>query len=130
MKNKKGVNLLTENLVYILLMVVFVIIIFFAVVRMGNETGIYEKIYAKQIAFSIDKARPGMKLEIYLGSAYSVAKKNGFEGQIVHIDHNTNKVTVNLIKGEGYRYYYFSERNVIWDIKNKRLILEIKKKSK
>jgi hypothetical protein len=127
MKNKKGVNLLTENLVYILLVVVFVVIIFFAVVRVGEGAGVYEKIYAKQIAYTIDKSKSGMEFEIYLGKAHSIAEKNNFEGKIVRINNDENKVTVNLIKGEGYSYYYFSERDILWDIKDKRLILEIKK---
>ena len=48
--NKKGVDLLAENIVYIVVVVLFLSAMFFAVNQVGRQVTLYERVYAKQIA--------------------------------------------------------------------------------
>ena len=123
--NKKGINNLMENVVYILLVVVFVSIMIFSVSRVGSNSTLYEQIYSKQIAFLIDKAEPGMEIEMDIYELYSIARKNRFTGQVINIDNKENKVIVRLVKGKGYEYNYFNDVDVVWDLNDddKKLIL-------
>jgi len=93
MKNKKAVDNLMENLVYFLLVVIFIALLLFAVTRVGSQATIYEQTYAKQISLIINKARPGMIIEVDMFDAYNLAKRNDYGGQIVSIDNEMNNPT-------------------------------------
>jgi len=113
--NKKA-NTLMENLVYILLVVVFVSIMYFSITRAGSQAGFYEQIYAKQIALIVDKAKPGIDMELDTFEMQRIARKNNFNGNIVSIDNNENKVVVKLIDGKGYSYKFFNDVDVAWNL--------------
>ncbi|MEK6872990.1 MAG: hypothetical protein AABW90_03180 [Nanoarchaeota archaeon] len=125
--NKKATNTLLENLVFILLVIVFISIMYFAITRAGSQSILYEQIYAKQIALMIDKAKPGMEFELDTFEMQRIARKNNFLGNLVNIDNDKNKVNVKLIDGNGYNYYFFNDVNVVWNLKKdeRKLILEI-----
>jgi preprotein translocase subunit SecD len=105
LKNKRGENILTENIMFIVLNLVFIVIIFvFLFSKMGN-TAVLEEKYAKQIAMAIDSAKPVMTLEIDMTDAMD--KKDESVQNIVTIDKNI--VTVNLRdQGKGYSYSFFN----------------------
>ena len=123
--NKKGVNLLMENFVFILLVIVFVFAMFFAISRAGSQATLFEQIYAKQIALIIDKAEPGMEIEVDMFDVYRIAKKNKLSGNPVSIDNDLGKVNVRLVKGNGYEYFYFSDNNVVWDLNSDKKVLNL-----
>jgi len=113
MKNKRGVNLLAGNIVFIILNVVFIIILASFLVSKISNPAVMEEKYSKEIAFSLDSARPGMVLTFNMKDAVDVAKKNLGEknlGQIVQI--NGNLVTVKLQDGKGYTYSFFNNVNI------------------
>ena len=124
--NKKS-DTLMENLVFILLVIVFISIMYFAITRAGSQSGVYEQIYAKQIALMIDKAKPGIKIELDTFEMQRIARKNNFLGNLVNIDNDENKVNVKLIEGKGYSYYFFNDVDVGWNLKkdDRKLILEV-----
>lgn len=125
--NKKAVNTLLENLVFILLVIIFISIMYFAITRAGSQSILYEQIYAKQIALIIDKSKPGMEIELDTFEMQRIARKNKFLGNLIKIDNGENKVNVKLTDGNGYNYYYFNDVDVVWDFdKEKReLVLKI-----
>ena len=124
--NKKGVDNLIMNIVFILLVLVFGAIMIFSVTRAGSQSTLYEQIYAKQIALIINKAQPGMEIEVDIFNAYSLAKKNRFSGNIVSIDNNENKVNVKLVDGKGYNYYYFNDVDVVWNLDKEKRVISLK----
>ena len=96
MKNKKSESFLIEQLVFILLTLVFVVAIGIFIVRTGDNTAFIEQIYAKQLALIINKAEAGMESEIDITRLLNLAQKNKFNGNIITIDNNENKVNIKL----------------------------------
>ena len=110
--DKKGENILTENLLFIILNFVFLtILIVFLVSKVGSAAVLEEK-YSKQIAMIIDSSRPVMEIKLDMENAIVEAGKNGVnKTQIVTI--NENVVNVNLKSGgKGYSYSFFNEVSV------------------
>lgn len=132
--NKKAVDTFMENLVYLLIVVIFVAILWFSLTRIGSNSTFYEERNAKKIALMIDRAEPGMNIEIDAYEMDKIARKNNFYGNILKIDNNENKVNVRLTGGKGYDHYFFNNVNVLWDEKNyetggKKIILKIVEKN-
>jgi len=125
--NKKGVDLLSENIVYLLLVVLFLVGMFLAVDRVGRQVTLYEQVYAKQIALIIDKTEPGMDIEYRNFKMFSLAAKNNAPQNIIEIDNQNNIVTVRLSQGNGYHYEFFNDVDVVWNIipKNNTITLKI-----
>ena len=125
--NKKGVDLISENIVYIILVVVVLGGMFFAVDNVGRQVTFYENVYAKQIALMIDKAEPGMEIEYRNFKMFSLAAKNNAPKNILDIDNRRNIVTVKLSSGKGYHYEFFNDVDVAWNIihRNNTITLKI-----
>jgi len=123
-KNKKGD--LQEVVVFLLLGLVIFILILVGLTRIGNGASFYEQVYSKKIALIIDKAEPGMKIELDVLDMIKIAEKNDFNAR-VDIDNNLNKVVVRLSEGKGYSFYFFNNVDVVWslDSNNGDLYLEI-----
>ena len=109
MKNKRA-NILTENIVFIILNLVFIsILIIFLFARTGDAAVIEEK-YAKEIALALDSARPGMSILINMDDAVKIAEKNNLPLEnIVTIQGNI--VTVKLRENGEYSYSFFNNIN-------------------
>ena len=106
-KNRKG-TILMENLIFIILNIVFLsILILFLFSKMGNAA-ILEERYAKQIALIIDSARPGMIITLNMENAIKEAQKENWPiDSIVTIQDNV--VTVKLREKGGYSYSFFND---------------------
>lgn len=106
---KKGLEAISENLIFIILNTIFFVALFVFVARANTGAAYYEQIYAKQIALLIDSAKPGMNITIKLSSLVDLAKKNklnlGLE-DIVDI-RQKQKVTVRASKKQ-YTFLYFN----------------------
>jgi hypothetical protein len=108
--NKRG-NILTENLIFIILNLVFIVIILLFLFSKMQDTSVLEERYAKQIAMSIDAAKPIMF--IYLDMTKGYSKLKGFDfGKSVSINNENNFVTVKLRDGSGYTYSFFNDLKV------------------
>ncbi|MEK6757997.1 MAG: hypothetical protein AABX88_02610, partial [Nanoarchaeota archaeon] len=78
--NKRG-NILTENIVFILLNLAFVAILVLFVFSKTGDVALLEEKYAKQIALVLDSAKPGMEISMNLEVAVDKAEKEKFEGK-------------------------------------------------
>jgi len=116
MKNKKGMNVLIENVVFTIIVLVFIVLLFSAVTRVGSQATLFEQIYSKQIALIIDKASLGMDIEVDIFEMSEIARKNKFSGNVVSIDNVNKKVNVKLVQGSGYDYNFFSDVEVVWNL--------------
>jgi hypothetical protein len=125
-KNKKADEILTRQVVFIILILVFIVGVILIITT--KRVSVNEQIYSKQIALAIDKAKPGTIINIDLYELYKIAEKNNFNSdEIVKIDNDKKIVIVKLIAGGGYYYSFFNDANILWmlDKKNSKLSIEV-----
>jgi len=104
---KKRGTILVENIIFIVLNLVFLSILFLFLFSKMNGTAILEEQYAKKIALAIDAAKPEMKLIFNMNDAVEKANDEKFDGKIVSIEGNV--VTVRLHEKGGYSYSFFND---------------------
>lgn len=104
---KKRGTILVENVIFIVLNLVFLSIIVLFLYSKMSDAAILEEKYAKKIALAIDAAKPGMKLTFNLHEIVDKAKDENYKGKVVSI--NGNIVTVQLNEGQGYSYSFFND---------------------
>ena len=105
--NKKG-NILTQNIIFIILNLVFLsILIIFLFSKMGNAAVLEEK-YAKQIALILDSAEPGMIISLNMEDAIKIANKEKRDLEDI-ISVQDNIVTVQLREKGYYSYSFFND---------------------
>ncbi len=106
-KNKRG-NILTENIIFIILNLVFLSILIVFLVSRTGAAAVLEEMHAKQIALMIDAAEPGMTIHLEMEDAVKIAKREGIKfSDAVKIKDNV--VTVRLREKGGHSYSFFND---------------------
>jgi len=109
-KDKRG-QILLENVIFIILNLVFLTILILFLFRQGNGAVVLEQSYAKNIALLIDSAKPITEMKLNMEDAMNLAGKSGVaREEIVKI--NDNIVTVKLTEKGGYQYSFFNDVDV------------------
>lgn len=109
-RDKKG-TILLENVIFIILNLVYITILVLFLFRQGNGAIILEQSYAKNIALLIDSSKPIMEMKLGMEDAMDLAEKNGVSREeIVKI--NGNIVKVKLSEQGGYDYSFFNNVDV------------------
>lgn len=126
--SKRGEEtLLFQRVIFIILNLIFFSMLIIFVFRTASGAALYEQAYSKQIALLIDSSEKNTEISINFTKALDVAKKNDFSVEdIVFIDGEKNKVNVRLASQGGYSYQFFSDYDVLWQIKDDTLFLTIK----
>lgn len=107
-KNRRGSSLLVENVVFIILNVVFLSILIVFIFNQSSSGRVLEESYAKEIALIADYAKPEMIIKIDLRKGFDLAEKNGVDfGDVLKVDGNV--VFVKLSSEGGYSYSFFNE---------------------
>jgi len=109
MKDKRGA-VLVENIVFIILNMIFLAILILFILKQGGGAVVLEQSYAKQIALLADSAKPGMKISIYMKNAIELAEKNNVLDRMISIDKNI--ITITLSEKGGYSYSFFNDAEV------------------
>lgn len=110
---KKRGNLLTENLIFIILNLVFISIMLLFLFSKLSGTAILEEQYSKEIALVIDSAELDLTLiELNFQDIVKEAEKNGISKDQI-ISFQKNLVTVKLHEGKGYSYSFFNNIPII-----------------
>lgn len=105
--NKRG-ELLVENVVFIILNVVFLSIIILFLIKQASSGAVLEETYSKRIALIADYAKPEMIIKVDMEKGLNVAKDNGIEfSNSVKVDGNV--VFVKLTDEGGYSYSFFND---------------------
>ena len=73
-KNKKG-NILTENIIFLVLNLVFIAILLIFLFTKTGSAAVLEEKYAKQIVLLIDAAEPVMTINLSMEDAIKMAEK-------------------------------------------------------
>lgn len=108
---KKRGTILAENIIFIILNLVFLTILIIFIARQGSGAIVLEQSYAKQIALLVDSAKPVMIIKLNMDKAQKLADKNEVDFKDV-VKINENIVTVKLSDRGGYSYSFFNDVNV------------------
>ncbi len=123
--DKKG-DILTGNVIFIILNVIYLSILVLFLYNQGSGVILLEEVSAKQIALLIDSAQPGEFFYLNMEKAYDVAKKEGVDFSKI-ISKDSNLITVKLKdvdNRKGYSYSFFNDVNVvITPIEDKKMYL-------
>ena len=109
MTNRRGTTLLLENIIFIILNLVFIAILVFFLLSKSGTAAVLEEKYAKEVALLLDSAKPGMIISLNMDDAVKIAEEKLGESNldnIVSIDKNV--VTVRLRESPGYSYSFFN----------------------
>ncbi len=108
---KKRGTILIENLVFIILNLLFLSILVVFLLKQGSGAIVLEETYSKGIAMLIDSAKPGMTLQLNMEKGLKLADKNGIDfNSAVRITGNI--VQVKLSERGGYSYAFFNDVSV------------------
>lgn len=108
---KKKANILTENIIFLVLNIVFLMILVIFLFSKTGSAAILEEKYAKKIALAVDSAKPGMIIHIDMKDAINEARKQDKNiNNIVVIEDNI--VLVKLREKGGYEYSFFNDVEV------------------
>lgn len=134
MKNKKA-NILTENVIFIILNLVFFSVMILFIYLQSSSVHINEEEVAKQIALLIDTSKPKTEISINLKDFFDKAKKQGIDKEkTIEIDTIKNLVTVRGSEDSFYEYGFFNDEIEVHIIQTQKdsdkdfLTLEITKK--
>ncbi len=109
---KKRGNILVENIIFIILNLIFLTILVLFLFSKISDVAILEEKYAKQIALIIDSAKPKMEINLDVEEMIKEAKDNSWElNNVITIDDNL--VTVKLREKGGYSYSFFNNVDVM-----------------
>lgn len=105
---KKRGSILTENVIFLVLNVSFFIILAVFLFRQGGGA-FMEQAYAKQIALSLDSAKPGMEILIDIEKGANSDKEWFSQNFKNSVTISGNVVKVTFSKNGGYSYSFFNK---------------------
>jgi len=111
MKLNKHGDILIENVIFIILNIIFVSILILFLFKQGSGAGLLEQTYSKQIALMIDSAKPAMEIKLNIEKMQKVAEKNKFDFKDV-VSITGNVVNVKLSQKTGREYSFFNDVEV------------------
>lgn len=96
-----------ENLVFIILNLIFLTLLILFLLRQGEGAVVLEQAYAKEVALLIDSAKPGTTMLLNIEKGKKLAEKNNVAVEdMIKID--GNNVIVKLSEKGGYSYSFFN----------------------
>ena len=111
LKNKRADVTLVNVIMFLVLNLVFVSVMVVFIDYAGSRALIYEQSYAKQIALIIDNAKPDMAILLDVSEGLEVAKKTEKDLSETFVL-KEGRVLVDLGRGGGYSYEYFTNYDV------------------
>ncbi len=111
MEKRGTIGSLPDSAITIILILVFAGFLFVFIGQQKNGAGVWEEVYAKEIAQIINLAQPGDFVAIDIQYATQIAKKNQVADltKIIRFDNETNEVVVKLRPQGESRFSYFSD---------------------
>jgi len=109
--NKKADELLTEQIIFIVLNIFFILLLLLFVWRVGTGAATAEERYAKKIGLAIDNLKLGTELKMDISELYVYLEKNKIKDNPVTLDYSKNIVNVRVSSGKGYSFTYFTSLN-------------------
>lgn len=112
--NKRGESYLEENVVYIVLFILFLMSGMAFLYKYQNNVYFWEQYYSYTIAKSINNAQVGDRVELNFDKAVELAKKEGIADykQTVVFDNVKKEAGVGLQKGKKTVYSFLRNYNI------------------
>jgi hypothetical protein len=110
LKNKKAEELVSEELIFIILNTIFFLVLVLFIVRVGSSDNSLEEQYAKKIALVLDQMKPNMEVTMDISELYALAVKNKYTGEnnLLVLPIKNGKISVKASSRGGYSFYTFS----------------------
>ena len=106
-KSEKA-EILVENIIFILLNIIFISILIFFLFKQSSGAALLEQTYSKQIALMIDSAKPVMEIKLNMEKMQKIAEKNKIDFKDV-VSITGNVVNIKLSQKTGYEYSFFND---------------------
>jgi hypothetical protein len=112
--NRRGASVLVENVVFIILNVVFLSILITFIFMQSSSGRVLEEVYAKKISLITDYSKPEMIIKFDMRKGFKVSEKNeiDFRNVVAVTGDNKNVVFVKLSNDGGYGYSFFNDINL------------------
>ena len=127
---KKQGEILLENVVFIILNLVFISLLILFIFKQSTGSGSLEQLTAKQIALLIDSAKFGSLIFLDIEDGKKVDEKwfdNNFQDSVKI---NGNEVFVKFSENGGYSYSFFNDVNAVVEVTPQgKLIVLIRQKN-
>ena len=119
-----------ENVIFIVLNIMFFAIMILFVVKSTGSAAVYEQAYAKEAALIIDSAKPSMVILMNIEDALKIAKSNSIkEEDIVRIDSAEKRIILKFSSKGAYSFQYFNDNEVSAGIRGIFLEINVKEKA-
>lgn len=129
MDRKRAFSPVIENVIFIILNIMFFSMMIVFVTRAGSGASVLEQAYAKEAALIIDSAKPGMSILIEMEDALKLAKKNDVNPEnVARIDAKENKIMIKLSQRGAFSYQFFNDADVSVAVQGIYLKIDIKEK--
>ncbi len=108
---KKRGTILVENIVFLILNLLFLSILILFLLKQGSGAIVLEEAYSKQIAMVLNSAKPEMIIKLDMDKGRKIAEEKGLDfANSVIIEKNI--VYVKLTPDGGYSYAFFNDVEV------------------
>ncbi len=110
MNNKGEGGILTNNLMYIILFLVFFMLMFYYAIGYQDGASVWEDFYTKEIVKIINELEPGTEVYLDVTKLTDIAFRNGkTKKEIIYFDNVENSVIVSLNKGSGTKFNFYND---------------------
>jgi hypothetical protein len=114
MAQETGTETLWDNIIYLILLVLFLAPAFIFLMGQMNGASVWSDYYAKELTKIINLAEPGDQITINVHKATEIAQKKGLNfNEIFDFDNPNNQVCVKLSPGKSACYHFFNDVDVI-----------------
>ncbi|MEK6910896.1 MAG: hypothetical protein AABW82_03915 [Nanoarchaeota archaeon] len=112
--NNKGEGYLEENVIYIILFILFLMSGMAFLYKYQNNVYFWEQYYSYTIAKSVNNAQVGDRVELNMDRAVELSRKEGIADykQIVSFDNVKKEVSVSLQKGKKTSYSFLRNYDI------------------
>ena len=114
--NNRGISLLTNEVAYIILLVLAIALTFAVVYKYQNNAGAWQDYYSKEIVRIINSGEAGDEISFDVQKGTEIAKKNGLDlqsGELFKFDSAKKEFCVLLSKGKQSCYSYFKDLTIV-----------------
>jgi hypothetical protein len=119
MNNRGLFDLTTNELAYIILLVLAVGLTFLVIWSKSDGAGTWSGYYSQEIVRIIDASKPGDNISLNVQKGTDIAQKNKVDisipSNMFKFDSKNHEVCVTLSKGQATCYSYFNDVSIIHD---------------
>ena len=114
MERRGDTHIILDSIIHIVIFILFFSGMFCFVTSYTSNVAFWEDFYAKEIAYAIDRAEPGMEFKLDVSKLAVVAAKTGKPVKdIISIDNVQNTVSVSVRRNAGASFRFFNDVDVV-----------------